>query len=116
MQFVRIKIVCLENRYPPIFFRLCIPESYTSFVYAYFTTQNLNMSLSAGAIQLAIVSFIAVSLAIVALGLRLWSRHILEQRLVFHGYMAIVAMLFTAGAVSIFLAGTTLYSSFPISY
>lgn len=70
------------------------------------------MALPLAAIQLAIISFIAISLAIVALGLRLWSRRILEQRLVFHDYMAIVAMLFTAGAVSVFLAGTALHSIF----
>ncbi|KAI1866346.1 uncharacterized protein JN550_007734 [Neoarthrinium moseri] len=62
------------------------------------------MALPLGAIQLAVVSFIASTLSITALGLRLWSRHILRQSLHFNDYMAIVAMVFTAGAVSVFLA------------
>lgn len=62
------------------------------------------MALPLGAIQVAVVSFIAIFLAITALALRLWSKHILHRRLAFHDYMACVAMVFTAGAVSVFLA------------
>lgn len=62
------------------------------------------MALPLGAIQVTVVSSIATFLSILALALRLWSKHILHRPLVFHDYMACVAMAFTAGAVSVFLA------------
>ncbi|KAH6627451.1 hypothetical protein F5144DRAFT_575896 [Chaetomium tenue] len=62
------------------------------------------MALPPGAIQLAVVSFIATFLSIVALALRLWSKNIQCRRMALHDYMACVAMVLAAGAVSVFLA------------
>jgi hypothetical protein len=62
------------------------------------------MALPLGAVQLAVVSFISISLSLAALALRLWSKHILHRPLVFHDYMACGAMLFTTGAASVYLA------------
>lgn len=63
------------------------------------------MALSLGAVQVAAVSFTTTTLALISLALRLWSRYIQKTPLKFNDYMAIVAMTFTAGTVSVFLAG-----------
>ncbi|KAL2255470.1 hypothetical protein VTK26DRAFT_3288 [Humicola hyalothermophila] len=59
------------------------------------------MALSQGAIQVTAVSSIAATLSMIAISLRLWSRRILHHQLAFNDYMACVAMLFTAGVVSV---------------
>ncbi|KAI0486179.1 hypothetical protein F4859DRAFT_469347 [Xylaria cf. heliscus] len=62
------------------------------------------MAISLGAMQVVIVSTIAFVLSITALGLRLWSRHILRARLQFNDYMIIIASIFNAGAYANALA------------
>ncbi|KAI8948548.1 hypothetical protein F4801DRAFT_556531 [Xylaria longipes] len=62
------------------------------------------MALPLGAIQVAVVSFIAYTLATVALGLRFWSRVILKLPLRSSDYMIILAMANASGAVAVFLA------------
>ncbi|ROW06270.1 hypothetical protein VPNG_08079 [Cytospora leucostoma] len=62
------------------------------------------MGLPLGVIQVAVVAFITTPFAIGALLLRLWSRYLQGLALVFNDYMAIVAMVLAAGAVSVFLA------------
>ncbi|KAI1496432.1 hypothetical protein F5X99DRAFT_400466 [Biscogniauxia marginata] len=57
------------------------------------------MALTLIAIQDAVVLFIAVVLAIIALGLRIWSRRIMKIPLAFNDYMAIAAMILTLGVI-----------------
>lgn len=63
------------------------------------------MALPLGAIQLAVISCITTTLAIIAMILRLWSRYLQNQRLVIHDYFALAGMFLTAGAVSVYLSG-----------
>lgn len=63
------------------------------------------MMLSRGARQVTIIGFITNVLAIVALGLRLWSRRIQKSRLAFNDYMAIMATVLTTGIVACCIAG-----------
>jgi membrane protein implicated in regulation of membrane protease activity len=71
-----------------------------------FTVEAI-MALPLGAVQIAVVSFIAYTLATVALGLRFWSRALLKLPLRSADYMIILAMVNTSGAVAVFLAGNT---------
>jgi len=64
-----------------------------------------NMGLPIHGSQIIAVSFISVGLAMTALVLRLWSRRLQGVSLAFNDYMAIVAMVFAAGMVSLFLLG-----------
>ncbi|KAI5923169.1 hypothetical protein F4810DRAFT_226154 [Camillea tinctor] len=61
------------------------------------------MALALGAIQVIVVAFITITLSFIALGCRLWSRRILKLPLVFNDYMAIVATIFSLGAVLVFI-------------
>lgn len=51
------------------------------------------MVLPAGAIKLAVLSFVFAALAITALAFRLWSRHMMRNRLQFNDYAAMMAMV-----------------------
>ena len=70
------------------------------------------MTLPLGAVQVIAVSSITTTLAIIALGLRLWSRRIQNAPLAFNDYMAIMAMVLAAGTVSVFLAGMIVDAKF----
>ncbi|KAI1746318.1 hypothetical protein F4680DRAFT_401065 [Xylaria scruposa] len=54
--------------------------------------------------QVVIVSFISTPLAMIALGLRLWSRRLQRVSLAFNDYMAIMAMVLATAEVSVCLA------------
>ena len=54
------------------------------------------MTLPLGAVQVIAVSSITTTLAIIALGLRLWSKRIQNAPLAFNDYMAIMAMVLAA--------------------
>ncbi|KAI0869288.1 hypothetical protein GGS24DRAFT_505940 [Hypoxylon argillaceum] len=62
------------------------------------------MALSSAAVQVAVVSFIAYTLAAVALGLRFWSRAIQKLPLRSSDYAIILAMVNTSGVVAVLLA------------
>lgn len=62
------------------------------------------MALPWGAIQVTIISFVIMPLAIATTFLRLWSRRLKNQSLGFPDYMALVALLLAAATVSVFLA------------
>ncbi|KAI5927096.1 hypothetical protein F4810DRAFT_652294 [Camillea tinctor] len=62
------------------------------------------MALSLGAVQVAVVSFISITLAFISFGLRMWSRRIQRIPLRFSDYMIIIAIVITSGAVASFLA------------
>ncbi|KAH8600631.1 hypothetical protein B0O99DRAFT_736691 [Bisporella sp. PMI_857] len=62
------------------------------------------MALPLGAIQVVVVSLLIFPFSIISLVLRLWSKRIQKSPYAFHDYMAIVAIVLTAGAVSVFLA------------
>ncbi|KAI0552561.1 hypothetical protein F4679DRAFT_581464 [Xylaria curta] len=53
--------------------------------------------------QVVIVSFISTPLAMIALGLRLWSRRLQRVSLAFNDYMAITAMVLATATVSVCL-------------
>ncbi|KAF2970765.1 hypothetical protein GQX73_g2805 [Xylaria multiplex] len=73
------------------------------------------MGISIQGAHVVIVAFITTPLAIVALGLRLWSRRLQKVALGFNDYMAIQAMIFAAATVSVVLAGKIFLSrAFPI--
>ena len=55
------------------------------------------MTLTLIAIQCTIILFIGTTLAIVAIGIRVWSRHIMKVSLAFNDYMAFAAVLLTIG-------------------
>ncbi|TRX92989.1 hypothetical protein FHL15_006127 [Xylaria flabelliformis] len=55
--------------------------------------------------QVVIVSFISTPLAMIALGLRLWSRRLQGVSFAFNDYMAIIAMVLATATVSVCLAG-----------
>lgn len=63
------------------------------------------MTLPLGAVQLTVVSFIVGPMPIVAVALRLWSRHLQNTRLAIHDYLALAALLLAEACVSVFLAG-----------
>ncbi|KAF3064629.1 hypothetical protein GL218_02476 [Daldinia childiae] len=58
------------------------------------------MPLRPGAMQVTVVSIVLAIFSLVFLGLRLWSRHILQTTLAFNDYMAIVAMILTGAMLS----------------
>ncbi|KAI9148431.1 Satratoxin biosynthesis SC4 cluster protein [Paramyrothecium foliicola] len=62
------------------------------------------MALPLGAIQLTVISSTTTAFAFISIGLRLWSRRILNMPLAFNDFMALIAMVFASGAVSVFLA------------
>jgi uncharacterized membrane protein YjjP (DUF1212 family) len=63
------------------------------------------MTLPWGAIRVTVVSSVAMSLAIAASFLRIWSRRLQRQPLAFDDYMALVAIFLAAATVSVFLVG-----------
>lgn len=77
--------------------KLTIPSTY-SFV-------TCNMMLSPGGIQVMIVGVVMNVFAIIAVGLRLWSRRIQGLSLEFNDYMAIIAVILTTGLVICCLFG-----------
>ncbi|KAI0529926.1 hypothetical protein GGR58DRAFT_509015 [Xylaria digitata] len=62
------------------------------------------MALPLGAVQVAVISFIAYTLSAVALGLRFWSRALQNLSLRLPDYMIILALVNASGAVAVFLA------------
>lgn len=55
--------------------------------------------------QVVIVAFLSTLLALLALGLRLWSRRLQGVALAFNDYMAVAAMVIATATVSVCLAG-----------
>lgn len=66
------------------------------------------MALPLGAIQLAVVSFVTLTLAIVATILRIWSKHLQNHGLAIHDYLAVAGMFFTAATVAVYVTGELL--------
>ncbi|KAI1396385.1 hypothetical protein F4819DRAFT_135417 [Hypoxylon fuscum] len=62
------------------------------------------MALTLIATQVAVVLLVIASLAYISLGLRIWSRRIMNIPLAFNDYMAILAMLLTTGTIANSLA------------
>ncbi|KAI0197912.1 hypothetical protein F4808DRAFT_437520 [Astrocystis sublimbata] len=54
--------------------------------------------------QVAVTALVSTPLAILALGLRIWSRRLLRMSLGFNDYMVILAMIFAIGLVGILIA------------
>lgn len=65
------------------------------------------MALPLGVVQLTVVACITTAMAVFATMLRLWSRYLQSHNLVIHDYLALAGMVFTAGTVSVYLAGET---------
>jgi hypothetical protein len=63
------------------------------------------MTVPLGAVRLAVLSFIVGPMAIVAVALRLWSRHLQRRNLAANDYLALVALVLAESALSVFLAG-----------
>ncbi|KAI1662905.1 hypothetical protein F4813DRAFT_342302 [Daldinia decipiens] len=61
------------------------------------------MPLPPGAMQVTVVGIVSGSLSLIFIGLRLWSRYILQATLAFNDYMAITAMIVTAGMISSYI-------------
>lgn len=61
----------------------------------------MELGLSWGGAKVLIIGFITTPLAVIALGMRLWSRQILKNRLRFSDYMVIVGFLFAIATVAI---------------
>lgn len=68
------------------------------------------MPLTQGGMQVTVVCIVSASLSLIFIGLRLWSRHILQTTLAFNDYMAIVAMVLTGAMLSTFILGTSIES------
>lgn len=63
------------------------------------------MALPSEAIQVIVVSFTTVAMAIVAIMFRLWSRYLQNQSLVIHDYLVLAGMLFAAATLAVLVAG-----------
>lgn len=72
------------------------------------------MALPLGAIQLAVVSFVTLTLAIVATILRIWSKYLQNHSLAIHDYLAVAGMFFTAATVAVYVTGELLQHT-PLS-
>ncbi|KAI0198324.1 hypothetical protein F4808DRAFT_462803 [Astrocystis sublimbata] len=62
------------------------------------------MGVTIEGVKVAVTGLISTPLAILALGLRLWSRRIQKNPLAFNDYMAIIALILAAAIVSLCLA------------
>ncbi|KAK5634996.1 hypothetical protein RRF57_010708 [Xylaria bambusicola] len=61
------------------------------------------MGLNNESVQVTVAAFIGTPLALIALGLRLWSRRVQRVSLAFNDYMAIVAMVLASATVSLYV-------------
>lgn len=63
------------------------------------------MTLALGGVQVTVVGIVMTCFSIIAVGFRLWSRHLTKMRLAFNDYMAVLALILTIGMASDFISG-----------